>query len=89
MSKAATRSKRAQSEEMSATVISSNEIAVNSENSDESHIVETRGSEAVSCTCPDFRFSRPKDGCKHMRAWEDWAIDVVAFSDGEVFWERD
>lgn len=46
----------------------------------DAHKLETRGSEATDCTCPDSRFRNAK--CYHQIAWEDWTFDEVVFDDG-------
>lgn len=80
---------RAQSQEMELTIIENDDMAIRSGGSDETHVLHTEGSEAISCTCPDYENRNPDGGCKHMIAWENWFIDEVKFSDGEVAWTRD
>lgn len=78
---------RARNQTIELTFVDGDRLAVKSDGSEESHVLETDGIEAVSCTCPDYEHREPEGGCKHMIAWEKWFIDVVRFSDGYIAWK--
>lgn len=82
------RRKRAEEERMVLTLLEGNDVAIQSEKSDNAHLVITAGSDAKKCYCPDKQNRHPEK-CKHEIAWEEWLIDEVRFSDGEVAWVRD
>lgn len=86
MPDAGERHQRASKEEIELTIVDGDTMAVNSETSDEAHLLRTSGIAATDCTCPDYLHRRPESGCKHMIAWEKWLIDRVRFSDGEIAW---
>lgn len=46
----------------------------------DAHKLETDGSDAVDCSCPDSQIRGSK--CYHQIAWEDWTFDKIVFHDG-------
>lgn len=47
----------------------------------DAHALQTSGSDATDCSCPDSRIRGMK--CYHQHAWEDWTFEEVILHDGE------
>lgn len=73
------RLERAETEVMVATVVSPGDLVVNSETSEEGHLVrlDEKG-RAEGCSCPDATYNLADDElCKHQLAWENGKLDKV------------
>jgi len=78
---ATTRLGRAVNEHMTLRVIGPNQFTVTGD-SGVSHVIETDGVDALSCTCPDHKYNLSAgQKCKHMIAYEDWYVNDVEFGD--------
>lgn len=66
------RAARAKSTEWKLAVAGPNSFAIRGENSDNAHILRTRGTDAVECSCPDYQNRPGIEKCKHAIAYEEW-----------------
>lgn len=72
------RLERARNTTWKAAIAGPNTFAIRGENSDSAHLIETEGTDALRCSCPDYEHNVGPDGkCKHMIAYEEWNIDEV------------
>lgn len=72
------RLERARNTSWKAAVAGPNSFAIRGADSDSAHLVETSGTDALRCSCPDFKHNLGAGGkCKHMLAYEEWNIDEV------------
>ena len=73
----AKRAARAASENVTMTIVGPDTFAMEGD-SGNAHLVETSGSEATHCTCPDYEHNLTGDQkCKHMIAYEECEYDEV------------
>lgn len=77
---------RAASEHVSVLLSDTDFVRIRTGKSESSHVLTTDGSDAPSCSCPADHYNSGK--CKHRIAWEEWLVDEVRFSDGELAWSR-
>jgi predicted nucleic acid-binding Zn finger protein len=71
------RMKRAESEHMMLRIVGPDSFTVTGD-SGNSHVIDTVGTEAVHCTCPDYEHNcSGQEKCKHMIAYEEWEVDEV------------
>lgn len=75
----ATRTARAQEEDMTYMIVGDNDHIMQGSNGN-NYILDVDGTSAVSCTCPDHQQRDVR--CKHMAAYEDWEVDEVKLSSG-------
>lgn len=69
-----TRAERAKEETMTLTGCEGDMFAISGD-SGNVHVVETSGSTAKWCSCPDHQNRKVR--CKHMAAYENWEFDVL------------
>lgn len=68
---------RARDEHIKLKIIGPNAFVVKGD-SGQSHVIDTKGVEALYCTCPDYEHNCGKgEKCKHMIAYEEWEVDEV------------
>lgn len=72
------RLKRAKETHWLLAVTGPNEFAIRGKNSENAHLIMTKGVDALECSCPDYRHTvAPNGKCKHMIAYEEWFINEV------------
>jgi len=72
------RQQRAIESDVSLVGVFGDDFVFDFEGSDDTHVVNTSGCEALMCTCPDHQNRGVR--CKHMAAYELWTcIDEFIF----------
>lgn len=83
MSQSETRSERAARKDVTMIQTDANDTVIKADGGG-AHMIETDGSDAVSCSCPDWEHREPDGGCYHMIAYGEWEIDRVIVGGSKV-----